>query len=100
MEILPCAVTHRDTPAGRFLPAGCGAGSGAVTAVSSAATDRSASRNRSTGGRPPHDWCGRAALYSLTHPSSAACNQHRPVPLLHHTQLHQHTRPPLAAITN
>ena len=26
------------------------------------------------GGRRPHDWCGRAVLYSFTHPSSAACN--------------------------
>src|SRR5690348_944555 len=37
-------------------------------------TDRSASRNRSAGGRPPQDWCGRVALYSATHPSSAACS--------------------------
>ncbi len=26
------------------------------------------------GGRPPQDWCGRAVLYSLTQPSSAACS--------------------------
>jgi hypothetical protein len=36
--------------------------------------DRSASRNRPAGGRPPQDWCGRVVLYSATHPSSAACS--------------------------
>ena len=35
--------------------------------------DRSASRNRPAGGRPPQDWCGRAVLYSLTQRSSACC---------------------------
>ena len=36
--------------------------------------DRSANRNRSMGGRPPQDWCGRVVLYSPTHPSRAACS--------------------------
>ena len=73
---LPFAVTHRDTPAGRFAAApgaAVGAGAGAA-AESSGIRDRPASRNRSAGGRPPQDWCGRAVLYSLTHPSSAACS--------------------------
>jgi hypothetical protein len=75
-EILPCAFTRRDTPAGRLAgrvtaAAICGAG---VARVFSAAIERSASRNRSIGGRPPQDWCGRSVLYSLTHSSSAACS--------------------------
>jgi hypothetical protein len=45
-----------------------------AAAEASGVMDRSASRNRSIGGRPPQDWCGRAVLYSLTHPSTAACS--------------------------
>ena len=72
---MPCAFTHRDTPAGRFAGAAAVTGAGTdAAAESSAMTDRSASRNRSAGGRPPQDWCGRAVLYSHTQPSSAACS--------------------------
>jgi hypothetical protein len=72
-EILPFALTHRDTTAGRFAGAAPEAGAGAI-AESSGWTDRSASANRSAGGRPPHDWCGRAVLYSRTYASRACWN--------------------------